>query len=56
MGAHPVAVLGAVGVAAGFLSALFGVGGGIVVVPLLILAAVVEAHVTPRLLSAALGR
>jgi uncharacterized protein len=36
---HPVAVLGAVGLAAGFLSALFGVGGGIVVVPLLILLA-----------------
>ena len=29
----------AIGVAAGFFSALFGVGGGIVVVPLLILAA-----------------
>jgi uncharacterized membrane protein YfcA len=36
---HPVAVLGTVGLAAGFLSALFGVGGGIVVVPLLILLA-----------------
>jgi uncharacterized membrane protein YfcA len=32
-------VLGVIGVAAGFLSALFGVGGGIVVVPLLILLA-----------------
>jgi len=32
-------MLGAIGVAAGFLSALFGVGGGIVVVPLLIVAA-----------------
>jgi uncharacterized membrane protein YfcA len=30
--------LGAIGLAAGFFSALFGVGGGIVVVPLLILA------------------
>ena len=29
----------AIGVAAGFLSALFGVGGGIVIVPLLLLAA-----------------
>ena len=32
-------MLGVIGVAAGFLSALFGVGGGIVVVPLLILLA-----------------
>jgi uncharacterized protein len=38
-GGHPVWVLGGIGVAAGFLSALFGVGGGIVVVPLLILLA-----------------
>jgi uncharacterized protein len=38
-GGHPVWVLGVIGVAAGFLSALFGVGGGIVVVPLLILLA-----------------
>lgn len=30
-------VLGGIGVASGFLSALFGVGGGIVVVPLLVL-------------------
>lgn len=36
-GGHPVGVLGAIGLAAGFLSALFGVGGGLVVVPLLIL-------------------
>ena len=36
-GGHPVWVLGVIGVASGFLSALFGVGGGIVVVPLLIL-------------------
>jgi uncharacterized protein len=36
-GVHPVVELGAVGVTGGFLSALFGVGGGIVIVPLLIL-------------------
>jgi uncharacterized protein len=38
-GGHPVWILAVVGVGAGFLSALFGVGGGIVVVPLLILLA-----------------
>jgi uncharacterized protein len=32
-------VLGGIGVASGFMSALFGVGGGIVVVPLLVLLA-----------------
>jgi uncharacterized membrane protein YfcA len=32
-------VLGGIGVAAGFFSALFGVGGGLIVVPLLILLA-----------------
>jgi uncharacterized protein len=36
---HPVVVLGAIGLGAGFLSALFGVGGGLVVVPLLVLVA-----------------
>jgi uncharacterized protein len=36
-GVHPVVVLGAVGITGGFLSALFGVGGGIVIVPLLVL-------------------
>jgi uncharacterized protein len=36
-GGHRIWALGAVGVAAGFFSALFGVGGGIVTVPLLVL-------------------
>ena len=35
----PVAVLVAIGVAAGGLSALFGVGGGVIVVPALVLVA-----------------
>jgi uncharacterized protein len=35
----PTARLVAIGVAAGFFSALFGVGGGLVIVPLLVLAA-----------------
>jgi uncharacterized protein len=34
---RPLATLGGIGVVAGFFSALFGVGGGIVVVPLLVL-------------------
>ena len=38
-GLPPVPVLVGIGLAGGFLSALFGVGGGIVVVPLLILLA-----------------
>ena len=37
--------LGGIGVASGFLSALFGVGGGIVVVPLLVLLAGFDARV-----------
>lgn len=36
-GGHPVWALALVGLAAGFFSALFGVGGGIVTVPLLVL-------------------
>jgi uncharacterized membrane protein YfcA len=32
-------ILGGIGIASGFLSALFGVGGGIVIVPLLVLLA-----------------
>ena len=38
-------ILGGIGVASGFLSALFGVGGGIVVVPLLVLLAGFDARV-----------
>jgi uncharacterized protein len=37
-------VLGGIGIAAGFFSALFGVGGGLIVVPLLILLAGFESH------------
>ena len=39
-----VAVLAGIGIAGGFLGALFGVGGGIVVVPLLIVLAGFEAR------------
>jgi len=35
--ARPVVALPAIGLAAGFFSALFGVGGGVIVVPLLIM-------------------
>jgi uncharacterized membrane protein YfcA len=38
-------VLGGIGVASGFLSALFGVGGGIIVVPLLVLLAAFDSRV-----------
>ena len=38
-------VLGGIGLASGFMSALFGVGGGIVVVPLLVLLARFDARV-----------
>ena len=38
-------VLGGIGVASGFMSALFGVGGGIVVVPLLVLLAGFDSRV-----------
>ena len=38
-------IFGGIGIASGFLSALFGVGGGIVVVPLLVLLAGFDARV-----------
>ncbi len=38
-------ILGGIGIASGFLSALFGVGGGIVVVPLLVLLAGLDSRV-----------
>lgn len=38
-------ILGGIGIASGFLSALFGVGGGIVVVPLLVLLAGFDSRV-----------
>jgi uncharacterized protein len=44
-----------IGLAAGLFSALFGVGGGIVIVPLLILAAGVPAHVATATSLAAIG-
>jgi len=37
-------VLGGIGLAAGFFSALFGVGGGLIVVPLLVLLAGFASH------------
>jgi len=36
--APPLAILAGIGIASGFFSALFGVGGGIIVVPLLVIA------------------
>ncbi|MBA3246126.1 MAG: sulfite exporter TauE/SafE family protein [Actinobacteria bacterium] len=44
-----------IGAVAGLFSALFGVGGGIVIVPLLILAAGVPAHVAAATSLAAIG-
>ena len=44
-----------IGVAAGFFSALFGVGGGVVAVPLLILLAGYEARVATATSLAAIG-
>ncbi|HZB85357.1 MAG TPA: sulfite exporter TauE/SafE family protein [Gaiellaceae bacterium] len=38
-------ILGGIGIASGFLSALFGVGGGIVIVPLLVLLAGFDSRV-----------
>lgn len=48
-------LLGGIGLAAGFLSALFGVGGGIVVVPLLVLLAGFDAKVATGTSLAAIG-
>ncbi len=47
--------LALIGLVAGLFSALFGVGGGIVVVPLLILVAAVPAHVATATSLAAIG-
>lgn len=47
--------LAAIGVAAGFFSALFGVGGGVVAVPLLILLAEYEGRVATATSLAAIG-
>lgn len=47
--------LALIGLLAGFLSALFGVGGGIVVVPLLILLLVYTPHVATATSLAAIG-
>ena len=47
--------LALIGLVAGLFSALFGVGGGIVIVPLLILAAGVPAHIAAATSLAAIG-
>ena len=47
--------LAAIGVVAGFFSALFGVGGGIVIVPLLVLVAGFEEHRATGTSLAAIG-
>lgn len=44
-----------IGLVAGLFSALFGVGGGIVIVPLLILVAAVPAHIAAATSLAAIG-
>jgi uncharacterized membrane protein YfcA len=48
-------VLGGIGLAAGFFSALFGVGGGIVVVPLLIMLLAFDGKVATGTSLAAIG-
>ena len=45
----------AIGVAAGFFSALFGVGGGVIVVPLLVLVARFETRVATGTSLAVIG-
>ena len=52
---RPVVALPAIGLAAGFFSALFGVGGGIVVVPLLILVLGYSTHWATGTSLAAIG-
>jgi uncharacterized protein len=54
-GGQRVWVLVAIGLAAGFLSALFGVGGGIVVVPLLVLLLAFEPKLATGTSLAAIG-
>jgi uncharacterized membrane protein YfcA len=44
-----------IGVAAGFFSALFGVGGGVIIVPLLVLAAGIDGRVATGTSLAAIG-
>jgi uncharacterized membrane protein YfcA len=52
---RPTLALAGIGVAAGFFSALFGVGGGVIVVPLLVLLIGLEAHVATGTSLAAIG-
>jgi uncharacterized membrane protein YfcA len=52
---RPLPVLAGIGIAAGFFSALFGVGGGIVVVPLLILLFAFDSKVATGTSLAAIG-
>jgi uncharacterized membrane protein YfcA len=47
--------LAAIGLAAGFFSALFGVGGGVIIVPLLVLAAGYDQRVAAATSLAAIG-
>jgi uncharacterized membrane protein YfcA len=52
---RPLVVLAGIGLAAGFFSALFGVGGGIVVVPLLILLLAYDGRLATGTSLAAIG-
>jgi len=53
--ARPVVALPAIGLSAGFFSALFGVGGGILIVPLLLLLARFEVRPATATSLAAIG-